>query len=38
VIEGHGGRIWSPASSSGNPDNPDPIARGSAIISFPLGS
>jgi len=38
VIEGHGGRIWSPASTSGNPDNPDPIARGSAIISFPLGS
>jgi hypothetical protein len=37
VIEGHGGRIWSPAST-GNPDNPDPIARGSAIISFPLGS
>ena len=38
VIEGHGGRIWSPASSSGNPDSPDPIARGSAVISFPLGS
>jgi signal transduction histidine kinase len=38
VIEGHGGRIWSPASTSGNPDHPDPIARGSAIISFPLGS
>ena len=38
VIEGHGGRIWSPASNSGNPDSPDPIARGSAVISFPLGS
>ena len=37
VIEGHGGRMWSPANI-GNPDNPDPIARGSAIISFPLGS
>ena len=36
--EGHDGRILSPASNSGNPDNPDPIARGSAIISFPLGS
>jgi signal transduction histidine kinase len=37
VIEGHGGRIWSPANT-GSSDNPDPIARGSAIISFPLGS
>lgn len=38
VIEGHGGRIWSPASTSGNPDTPDPLARGSVIISFPLRS
>lgn len=29
VIEGHGGRIWSPA------DN-EPLARGSAIISLPM--
>jgi signal transduction histidine kinase len=36
VIEGHGGRIWSPASTSGNVDCPDPLARGSAIIQFPL--
>jgi len=38
VIEGHGGRLWSPASTSGIRDNPDSLARGSAIISFPLGS
>jgi signal transduction histidine kinase len=38
VIEGHGGRIWSPASTSGSADSPDPLARGSAIISFPLRS
>jgi len=37
VIEGHGGRLWSPVSTSGVPDSPDPIARGSAILSFPLG-
>ena len=38
VIEGHGGRIWSPANTSGSADSPDPLARGSAIISFPLRS
>jgi signal transduction histidine kinase len=38
VIEGHGGRIWSPASTSGSPDSPDPLARGSVIISFPIRS
>jgi hypothetical protein len=38
VIEGHGGRIWSPASASGNADAPDPFARGSVIITFPLRS
>ena len=38
VIEGHGGRIWSPANTSGNADSPDPLARGSAIVSFPLRS
>ena len=25
VIEGHGGRIWSPANTSGNADSPDPL-------------
>jgi signal transduction histidine kinase len=38
VIEGHGGRIWSPANTSGSADSPDPLSRGSAIISFPLRS
>jgi signal transduction histidine kinase len=38
VIEGHGGRIWSPANRSGNANSPDPLARGSAIISFPVRS
>jgi signal transduction histidine kinase len=38
VIEGLGGRIWSPANTSGDADSPDPLARGSAIISFPLRS
>ena len=38
VIEGHGGRIWAPANTSGNANSPDPLARGSAIISFPLRS
>lgn len=36
VIEGHGGRVWSPANTSGDAECPDPLARGSAIISFPL--
>jgi signal transduction histidine kinase len=38
VIEGHGGRIWSPAGTSGSADTPDPLARGSVVITFPLGS
>ena len=38
VIEGAGGRIWSPANTSGHADSPDPLSRGSAIISFPLRS
>ena len=38
VIEGHGGRIWSPAGASATENSPDPLARGSVIISFPLGS
>jgi len=38
VIEGHGGRIWAPANTSGNADSPDSLSRGSAIISFPLRS
>jgi signal transduction histidine kinase len=32
VIEGHGGRIWSPAAAADN----DPLTRGSAIISLPM--
>ena len=38
VIEGLGGRIWSPAApASQDADRAsDPIARGSAIITFPL--
>jgi signal transduction histidine kinase len=38
VIEGHGGRIWSPAASQADPGavGADPLVRGSAIISFPL--
>ncbi len=32
VIEGHGGRLWAPASQ----DADDPLARGSAIISIPV--
>jgi signal transduction histidine kinase len=38
VIEGHGGRIWSPANTSGTAESPDPLARGSVIISFPVRS
>jgi signal transduction histidine kinase len=37
VIEGHGGRIWSPAAVSSAADASDPLARGSVIISFDLG-
>ncbi len=39
VIEGHGGALWSPAAvASSSGDTSDPLARGSVIISFPLGS
>lgn len=39
VIEGHGGALWSPAArATAGEDSSDPLARGSAIISFPLGS
>ena len=38
AIEGVGGRIWSPANTSGSADSPDPLSRGSVIISFPLRS
>jgi signal transduction histidine kinase len=38
VIEGHGGAIWSPAAVGGAGDTADPLARGSVIISIPLGS
>lgn len=37
VIEGHGGRLWSPAPSDGAGSD-DPLARGSAILSLPLRS
>jgi signal transduction histidine kinase len=33
VIEGHGGRVWSPSPRAGNEDL---LARGSAIISLPV--
>jgi len=33
VIEGHGGRLWSPAA---RPDEEDARARGSAVISLPI--
>lgn len=43
VIEGHGGRIWSPApvgavsaNDAGAATIDDPLARGSAIISLPI--
>jgi signal transduction histidine kinase len=44
VIEGHGGRLWSPAASrpadtddtEGSRAGDDPLARGSAIISLPI--
>ena len=39
VIEGHGGSIWSPAAvATAAEESSDPLARGSVIISFPLGS
>jgi signal transduction histidine kinase len=38
VVEGHGGQLWSPAAVSDTGATSDPLARGSVIISFPLGS
>ena len=39
VIEGHGGSLSSPAAvASTDEGSSDPLARGSVIISFPLGS
>ena len=38
VIEGHGGSLWSPAAVAAAGDQSDPLARGSVIMSFPLGS
>ena len=38
VVERHGGRIWSPASTSGSTNSPDPLSRGSVIMAFPLRS
>jgi signal transduction histidine kinase len=39
VIEGHGGSIWSPAAAApAGEESSDPLARGSVIISFPVGS
>ena len=38
VIEGHGGSLWSPAAAAAAGDQSDPLARGSVIMSFPLGS
>ena len=38
VIEGHGGRVWSPAATASTSSSSDSLARGSAVISFPLGS
>lgn len=40
VIEGHGGRIWSPTPADGAAEgagNSDALSRGSAIVSIPLG-
>lgn len=38
VIESHGGTLASPAAVASADDSSDPLARGSVIISFPLGS
>ena len=41
VIEGAGGRIWSPSPAPGvdaDAGTADPLARGSVIISFPIRS
>ena len=37
VIESHGGTLASPAAVASADDSSDPLARGSVIISFPLG-
>jgi len=34
VVDGHGGRLWSPAPAGAD----DTLARGSAIVSLPIGS
>ena len=34
VVDGHGGRLWSPAPAGGD----DTLGRGSAIVSLPIGS
>jgi signal transduction histidine kinase len=37
VVEGHGGRIWSPAPAPGSSDNAgDALSRSSAIVALPL--
>lgn len=41
VIDGHGGRLWAPMPLDGRPPehgraSPDPLTRGSAIISLPI--
>jgi len=36
VIEGHGGRLWSPAPADGGGEDAA-LARGTAIISLPVG-
>ena len=40
VIEGHGGRLWSPAprraTRSPGQRTGDPLRRGSAVISLPI--
>ena len=38
IIEGHGGRMRSPASASATSPPADLLARSSVVISFPLGS
>jgi len=36
VIEGHGGRLWSPAPKVASADSPDHLSRGSAVVSIPI--
>ena len=37
VVEGHGGRIWSPASKVDTEFGGDPLARGSIVFAIPVG-